>query len=102
MHCHRALLVREFLANHNMLSLLHPPYSPDLLPADFFLFPKIKLQLQGHRFQTVAKIQCESQKIMDSLTQINDFKATFQQWQERCDRCIAVQGDYFEGDGVQT
>jgi hypothetical protein len=35
------------------------------------------------------------------LTQ-NDFEATFQQWQECCDRCSAVQGDYFEGDGVQT
>jgi hypothetical protein len=27
--CHRALLVREFLTNHNMLLLLQPPYSPD-------------------------------------------------------------------------
>jgi hypothetical protein len=44
---------------------------------------------------------CESQKIMDSITQ-NDFEAAFQQWQERCDRCIAAQVDYFEGDGVQT
>jgi hypothetical protein len=40
MHRHRALLVHEFLANHNMLSLLHPPYSPDLAPADFFPFPE--------------------------------------------------------------
>jgi hypothetical protein len=53
---HRALLVREFLANHNMLSLLCPPYSPDLSPADFFLLPKMKMQLKGRRFHTVAKI----------------------------------------------
>jgi histone-lysine N-methyltransferase SETMAR len=98
--CHQALLVREFLANHNMLSLLHPPYSPDLAPADFFLFPKMKKQLKGRRFHSVADIQRESQKVMESLTQ-NDFEVTFQQWQEHCDWCIAVQGDYFEGDGVQ-
>jgi histone-lysine N-methyltransferase SETMAR len=97
--CHRALLVCEFLANHNTLSLPHPPYSPDLAPADFFLFPK--MQLKGRRFHSAADIQRESQKVMDSLTQ-NDFEAAFQQWQERCDRCIAAQGDYFEGDGVQT
>jgi histone-lysine N-methyltransferase SETMAR len=36
--CHRVLLVREFLANHNILSLPHPPCSPDLAPADFFLY----------------------------------------------------------------
>jgi histone-lysine N-methyltransferase SETMAR len=63
--CHRALLVRD-LANHNMLSLPHPPYSPDLAPADFFLFPKIKMQLKGRRFHSIADIQRESQKVMDS------------------------------------
>jgi hypothetical protein len=84
-----------------MLSLPHPPYSPDLAPADFFLFPKMKMQLKARRFHSVADIQRKSQKVMDSLTQ-NDFEAAFQQWQERCGRCIAVQGDYFERDGVQT
>jgi hypothetical protein len=28
------------------------PYSPDLAPCDFFLFPKMKLQLKGRRFDT--------------------------------------------------
>jgi hypothetical protein len=44
-----------------MLSLPHPPYSPDLAPADFFLFPKMKMQMKGRRFQTFAEIQRESQ-----------------------------------------
>jgi hypothetical protein len=61
----------------------------------------MKMQLKDRRFHTVAVIQRESQKVMDSFTQ-NDFEAAFQQWQERCDRRIAAQGDYFEGDGVQT
>ena len=34
----------------------HPPYSPDLAPADFFLFPKLKTTLRGHRFQTIGEI----------------------------------------------
>ena len=29
----------------------HPPYSPDLAPSDFFLFPEMKRQLKGRRFQ---------------------------------------------------
>jgi hypothetical protein len=60
-HCHRALLVREFLTNHNMLSLPHPLYSPDLAPSDFFLFPKMKMQLKGRRFHIASEIQCKSQ-----------------------------------------
>jgi len=31
-----------------------------------------------------------------------DFQHAFQQWQQRWDRCVAAQGDYFEGDAAQT
>jgi len=43
---HRALVTREFLAHNSIITLPHPPYSPDLAPSDFFLFPKMKLQLR--------------------------------------------------------
>jgi histone-lysine N-methyltransferase SETMAR len=32
--------------------LEHPPYSPDLAPSDFCLFPKLKLFLAGQRFSS--------------------------------------------------
>jgi len=32
--------------------LPHPPYSPDLAPSDFFLFPTLKSSLRGRRFDT--------------------------------------------------
>ena len=44
---HRALVTHEFLAHNSIITLLHPRYSPDLAPCDFFLFPKMKLQLKG-------------------------------------------------------
>jgi hypothetical protein len=30
--------------------LTHPPYSPDLAPSDFYLFGRLKSDLQGMRF----------------------------------------------------
>jgi histone-lysine N-methyltransferase SETMAR len=36
---HSSFLVRDFLAKHATTVLPQPPYSPDLAPADFFLFP---------------------------------------------------------------
>jgi hypothetical protein len=75
-----------------------PPYSPDLAPCDFFLFPKIKIKLKGRRFDTVEEIQAESQKVLNMLTQ-KDFQDSFQSWQKRWDRCVRSQGDHFEGDG---
>ena len=47
---HTALSIREFLAKKSIPGLPHPPYSPDLAPCDFYLFPKLKLKLKGHHF----------------------------------------------------
>jgi hypothetical protein len=36
-------------------------YSPELAPCDFFLLPKMKLKLKGHRFDIIEEIQAEQQ-----------------------------------------
>ena len=52
-----SLLIRSDLAKHQISVLPNLPYSPDLTPADFFLFPKVKTTLKGHNFQTIEEIQ---------------------------------------------
>ena len=54
---HASLLILSYLAKHQPSVVPHPPYTPDLTPADFFLFPKLKTTLKGRRFQTIAEIQ---------------------------------------------
>jgi len=44
---HRSFNVSQFLAKNNMTMISHPPYSPNLAPCDFFLFPKLKLRMKG-------------------------------------------------------
>ena len=44
---HNATIIKQFLAQRKVTVLDHPPYSPDLAPADYFLFPKVKSQLKG-------------------------------------------------------
>ena len=36
--------------------MTQPPYSQDLVPCDFWLFPKLKSPLKGKRFQTINEI----------------------------------------------
>jgi histone-lysine N-methyltransferase SETMAR len=36
--------------------LKHPPYSPDLAPSDFYLFPKLKLYLAGQCFSSNQEV----------------------------------------------
>jgi hypothetical protein len=35
----------------------HPPYSSDLAPCDFFLFPRMKGQKKGKRFADVREVK---------------------------------------------
>ena len=52
-----ALLFRGFLTKHETTAVPQPPYSPDLGPADFFLFSKLKSSLKGRRFQKVEETE---------------------------------------------
>jgi len=93
---HASLLIRSYLAKHQKSVVPHPPYSPDLAPADFFLFPKLKTTSKGRRFQTVKEIQENAVRELRSITE-SAFQEAFQQWKKRWELCIASRGDYFEG-----
>jgi hypothetical protein len=60
------------VTNNSKIIAPHPPYSPDLAPCDFALFPKLKMKLMGQRFETVSDIQRELQAVLDSIKE-NDF-----------------------------
>ena len=94
---HASLQIREFRAKNGMSVLPHPPYSPDLAPADFFLFPKLKSVLKGQRFDTAAEIKENSLKELRAIHP-EEFKKSFLQLKRRWLKCIDVGGDYFEGD----
>ena len=48
---HTAAVTLDFLAASNIQLVTHLPYSPDLAPCDWFLFPSVKRQLKGKQFQ---------------------------------------------------
>ena len=48
--------------------LTHPPYSPDLTPCDFALFPKEKDELKGKHFNGLDGLRLESTRILYSYT----------------------------------
>jgi histone-lysine N-methyltransferase SETMAR len=48
----KSVLAMGKLSDLHYELLGHPPYSPDLAPSDFCLFPKLKLFLAGQRFSS--------------------------------------------------
>ena len=71
----------------------HLPYSPDVGPCDFWLFPK----LRGCRYGTIEEMKEALTKVIDTLIQ-EDFHGALQKLFEWYNKCIAAGGDYFEGD----
>jgi hypothetical protein len=75
------------------------PYSPDLSPCGFFLFPQLKHHLKGRYFDTWDNIK---KNVTDELKSIpaEAFQYCYEQWKQRLRRCVAAQGNYFEGDNL--
>ena len=67
------------------------PYSRDLAPCDFCLFPK----LRGYCYETIEEMKDAVTKVIDTLTQ-EDFHGAFEKLLERYNKCNAAGGDYFE------
>ena len=81
---HNSILVTDYLTKMGIKTVRHPPYSPDLAPCDFWLFPK----LRGCRYETIEEMKEAVTKVIDTLTQ-EDFHGY---------KCIVAEGDYFERD----
>jgi transposase len=75
--------------------LSHPPYSPDLAPAEYFLFSKLKIAMKRKRFKAVSSIQ---QTVMRKLKAIREeaFSWEFDSLYEQYKRCAEAGGDSIE------
>ena len=88
---HKALSVCQFLTPQNMLQpFIPPPYSTDISPSEYFLFPKLKLKLKGLQFADVDRIQDELNNVQEE-----EFSAAFQKMHDRAKACIHDNGAYF-------
>jgi hypothetical protein len=73
-----SLYTREFLTKNNMTFI---PHLPDLAPCDFSLFPRLKIKLKFHYFDTIEVIVEESQAVLNTLTE-HDFQNAFKKMAE--------------------
>ena len=90
---HNSIFVKDYLTKMGIKTVPHRPYSPDLAPCDFCLFPK----LRGCRYEAIEEMKETVTKATDTLTQ-EDVHGTFQKLLERYEKCIAAGGGYFEGE----
>ena len=75
--------------------LPHPPYSPDLAPSDYFLFPKLKESLRGERFDSDNDVM-EAVNAFFGGQDKSWFNAGIALLEKRWTKCVALKGDYVE------
>ena len=92
---HNATIVKQFLAQRKVTVLHHPPYSPDLAPADYFLFPKVKSHLKGRLFDSISDIQEAVTSTLNTIAKDELYKS-IQKLYYRANLCVQLGGTYVE------
>lgn len=99
--CHRAFSVSRFLTSKNIAVLPQAPYSPDMSPCDFFLFPQTKLVVKGTHFESITDIQNAVTRVLQDIP-VEAFQKCYESWKKRWNQCIVVGGEYFDGDHIDV
>lgn len=74
---HMSFIVANFLAQTNTPVIPYPPYSPDLAPCDFLLFPRLKRALKGKHWKTKGNIHKHVTMFPRDIP-VEHFQGTFQ------------------------
>ena len=75
--------------------LPHPPYSPDLVPSNYWLFADLRKMLQGKRSGTNEEVIVESETYFDSEDE-SFYKKGIEKLEKRWNECITLKGNYVD------
>jgi histone-lysine N-methyltransferase SETMAR len=92
---HTSVAVKAAIQCCGFQELNHTPYSPDLVPSDYFLFSKLKSDLRGKKFTSDEEV---ISAVLDHFKDKNSeylFSGT-QKLINRSNKCIQKKGDYIE------
>ena len=92
---HISKKVLEYLESHDMERAPHPPFSPDIAPADFYLFGYIKGLLAGRSFSSIDELLSAVIGILNEISEIQLMKV-FKEWEKRLNEVVMLNGDYIE------
>ena len=92
---HRALAIQKNLTYLAFQYLDHPPYSPDLAPSDYHLFPGLRKQLKCRHFSSDAEVIAAAETWLDGQNS-EFFLSGLQKLEQRAKKCIVLRGEYVE------
>jgi hypothetical protein len=70
-----------------------PPYFPDFVPCDFFLFGYLKQLLEGKHLTREDQVIAAVREVLDIIP-LHTLQNVMDDWQYRLKRCIQLGGEY--------
>ena len=92
---HTSRATAEALVKQKFECVPHPPYSPDLSPCDFHIFPNLKRDLKGIHFTTDDEVK-DAVKSWIKKRPAEFLIDGMRQLVHRRNKCVTVNGDYVE------
>ena len=92
---HTAAKTIDYLKAQKVELMSHPPYSPDLAPCDYFLFPHVKNKLRGQRFSAPEEAVTAFKNLVLDVPSW-EWKKCYSDWFYRMQKCVELDGEYFE------
>ena len=75
--------------------LPHAPYSPDLAPSDYHLFPNLKKWLGGKKFANNEEVESAVNGYFEEL-EVSHYKQGIEAIEHRWEKCIELNGSHVE------
>jgi histone-lysine N-methyltransferase SETMAR len=92
---HKSHVTMQKLGEIGFELLPHPPYSPDLAPSDYYLFPQLKKFLKGTKFDSNTEVEQTAEAWFRGQTS-EFYLDGLKKLEHRCNKCIVMKGDYVE------
>ena len=93
---HLGKVVTDLLSKYEWEVLPQAPYSPDMSPPEFDLFPKLKEPMCGHCFSSLEEVSAVVTRAIRGLNKSGTLNG-IENLPKRWDAVIEKQGDYIEG-----
>ncbi len=85
---HRCGVVSNWVNRRHIRTMTHPPYSPDLAPADFWLFARLKRDMHGIRYPDQNVLEFETDRMLGQIPQHEFADAILRKWPHRMRKCV--------------
>ena len=92
---HKSVIAMAAIHDCGFKLIEHPPYSPDLAPSDFHLFPKLKTAISGTQFQSDDDVIHAVDEFLNGQEK-DFFKSGTEALKHLWQKCIDTEGDYVE------